>query len=415
MASSTSEPVPEVSSSTSPSVVRRHVHVGLGGAGSVVNGSTSADRARKRSARRRAKGKSTAAAGADDHGVLIKYGSLVLLVVQMVGLVMLMRYTRTQSAGSNNENLYLASTAVFVMEAMKFIICLGVIYYQVGTVTAFAHEVHQNLCNSPAELLKLSVPSFLYTVQNNLLYLALTNLDAATYQVCYQLKILTTAVFSAVLLSRKFSRTKWIAILILTIGVAIVETSGSGDEQSQGAGDESSREHLVGIIAVICAACTSGFSGVYFERIVKGSSTTLWIRNVQLGLPSVILAFAAVFYKDHQAVSERGFFHGYNRLVWLVVTVQAAGGLIVAIVVKYADNVLKTFAASFSIIISSFVSAILFDFRPNVQFVVGTLLVVFSTAMYSRPDRPKRRRRRQILLTTMQVTDSRRRVNASKV
>lgn len=123
-----------------------------------------------------------------------------------------------------------------------------------------------------------------------------------------------------------------------------------------------------------------------------------------------------MFYKDHQAVSERGFFHGYNRLVWLVVTVQAAGGLIVAIVVKYADNVLKTFAASFSIIISSFVSAVLFDFRPNVQFVVGTLLVVFSTAMYSRPDRPKRRRRRQILPTTMmQVTDSRRRVNASKV
>lgn len=249
-------------------MVRRHVHVGLpvGGAGSVNNGGTSTDRARRRSARRRARGKSTAAGG-DDHGVLIKYGSLVLLVLQMVGLVLLMRYTRTQSAGSSNENLYLASTAVFVMEAMKFIICLGVIYYQVGTVRAFAHEIHQNLCNSPAELLKLSVPSFLYTVQNNLLYLALTNLDAATYQVCYQLKILTTAVFSAVLLSRKFSRTKWIAILILTIGVAIVETSGSGDKQSQGAGYESSRERLVGIIAVICAACTSGFSGVYFERV----------------------------------------------------------------------------------------------------------------------------------------------------
>lgn len=36
------------------------------------------------------------------------------------------------------------------------------------------------------EILKVSIPSLVYTVQNNLLYFALTHLDAATYQVCYQ-------------------------------------------------------------------------------------------------------------------------------------------------------------------------------------------------------------------------------------
>ena len=35
----------------------------------------------------------------------------------------------------------------------------------------------------PKEFSKILVPAFLYTVQNNLLFLALTNLDAATYQV----------------------------------------------------------------------------------------------------------------------------------------------------------------------------------------------------------------------------------------
>ena len=35
----------------------------------------------------------------------------------------------------------------------------------------------------PRETAKLIVPSGLYAVQNNLLYLALSNLDAATYQV----------------------------------------------------------------------------------------------------------------------------------------------------------------------------------------------------------------------------------------
>jgi UDP-sugar transporter A1/2/3 len=35
----------------------------------------------------------------------------------------------------------------------------------------------------PGETAKLLIPSGLYTIQNNLLFVALTNLDAATYQV----------------------------------------------------------------------------------------------------------------------------------------------------------------------------------------------------------------------------------------
>ena len=42
-----------------------------------------------------------------------------------------------------------------------------------------------------------------------------------------------------------------------------------------------------------------------------------------------------------EIVFERGFFHGYDGLVATVVFLQAAGGLLVAAVVKYADNILK--------------------------------------------------------------------------
>ena len=49
----------------------------------------------------------------NDHSPIIKYGSLILLVAQLVGLVMLMRYSRTHT---NGKDLYLSSTAVFCME-----------------------------------------------------------------------------------------------------------------------------------------------------------------------------------------------------------------------------------------------------------------------------------------------------------
>lgn len=347
-----------------------------------------AERKADGSSKRRVKKKKDESATA----ALIKYGALFLLVAQMVGLVLLMRMSRTSHV--EGQPMYLASTAVFIMELMKLGICCCVITYQ--TEGSLISELKEHVTESPAEMLKLSVPSFLYTVQNNLLYFALSNLDAATYQVCYQLKILTTAVFSMVLLQRTFSPKKWAALVLLTVGVSIVEISGSHDDTKS---DSEKQSQFIGLVAVLCAACTSGFSGVYFEKILKGSQTSLWLRNVQMGIPSVIIAFITVYAKDATAVAQQGFLGGYTPLVWTVVTVQAVGGLIVAVVVKYADNVLKVFATSFSIVVSCVISAIFFDFHASMSFVIGASLVVVSTVLYSQPE--KKRRRKAVLPDTV--------------
>lgn len=49
--------------------------------------------------------------------------------------------------------------------------------------------------------------------------------------------------------------------------------------------------------------------------------------------------------------------HGrYNYAVWMAVTLNSMGGLIVAMVVKYADNVIKGFATSTSSVLTALVS-----------------------------------------------------------
>lgn len=45
----------------------------------------------------------------------------------------------------------------------------------------------------------------------------------------------------------------------------------------------------LGLTAVILACCTSGFAGVYFEKILKGQKVSVWMRNIQLGLFSIVL------------------------------------------------------------------------------------------------------------------------------
>ena len=58
---------------------------------------------------------------------------------------------------------------------------------------------------------------------------------------------------------------------------------------------------------------------------------------------------------------------------WAVVCMFAFGGLLVAVVIRFADNNLKNLAMALAIILSCLVSVPLFDFKPNGAFAGGGL------------------------------------------
>lgn len=68
--------------------------------------------------------------------------------------------------------------------------------------------------------------------------------------------------------------------------------------------DQSSQSRTIGFVAVLISCLSSGFAGVYFEKILKGSSISLWLRNMQLGIFAAILAFAGMMIKDGDHVKE---------------------------------------------------------------------------------------------------------------
>ena len=199
----------------------------------------------------------------------------------------------------------------------------------------------------------------------------------------YQLKILTTAMFSVVMLRKQLSRMQWTALLILFLGVAFV--------QLQPNASSSSSEHtnaFVGMLAVITSCLMSGFAGVYFEKVLKSTRQSLWIRNVQLGCIGSVAGIVTAFVKDGQTIQEKGFFVGYDYVVWIVVAMTSLGGLMVAVVVKYADNILKGFATSSAIVLSSIASMYFFDFQISLQFMAGSSMVVSAVYIYSKYELP---------------------------
>ena len=220
--------------------------------------------------------------------------------------------------------------------------------------------------------------------------------DAATYQLLYQLKILTTAVFSVVLLGKQLAPRQWASLCVLCLGVGLVQASAISNSSSNSLGstdataaEETKRSNsLLGLLAVAAACCSSGLAGVYFEMVLKNAKTSLWVRNCQLSVFGAILGLLPVA-KDWSAMygpGGQGFLHGYNHIVWCVVLLQAGGGLLVALVVKYADSILKGFATSLSIVISCIASYFLFDFVVTPRFVLGGSLVLYSVYVYGSSD-----------------------------
>lgn len=306
-------------------------------------------------------------------GIPMKWVSLLMLVVQTVGVVFAMRLSRTTATTGAR---YLNTTAVFFSEVMKMLCSFLFLAHEKGSVGAAGVYAAEQMAKSPAELAKVTVPGLLYTVQNNLLFISLSNLSGAVYQVTYQLKILTTAVLSVVILGKSLGTTKWSALFMLTAGVALIQMPrGPPPEDADAAEADlttTTSQHpegnaLVGLVAVLSACVTSGLAGVYLEKILKQTDASIWLRNIQLA-----------------KIREGGFLQGYNRLVWGVILLQAVGGLVVAAVLKYADNLLKCFGNALSICISCLLSAVLLrEFVPDKLFVLGTLLVLMATYVYS--------------------------------
>src|SRR5271163_4590543 len=131
---------------------------------------------------------------------------------------------------------YFTSTAVFLNEVIKLAVSLTIAMYDISRTlppstpaTVLFEQLYMSVFSGDGW--KLAIPATLYTLQNSLQYIAVSNLDAVHFQILYQLKvgrlhrlegkvkhrlndsqILTTALFSVTMLGRALSSKRWIAL-----------------------------------------------------------------------------------------------------------------------------------------------------------------------------------------------------------
>ncbi|KAK5944564.1 UDP-galactose transporter Gms1 [Knufia obscura] len=352
---------------------------------------------------------------------------------------------------------YLPSTAVFLVELLRLAVCLTIALYEISKTIPRSMPLtalFDALGNATfsGDSWKIALPAGLYTLANSLQYVAISNLDAATFHVTYQFKIIVTAVLSVYMLRRTITARQWLSLILLMVGVAIVSLP---QEERRLASSHHSRvyvprslnplmEHFglkstepqlqkrsatyegitededamyapimdasIGLAAVFCVCMCSGLAGVYFEKVIKESHrpVSMWVRNVQLSLYSMFPAFfIGCLFLDGEMIAKHGFFAGYNSVVVISILVQTFGAVVAAFCMFYADNISKNFALSISMVISALASVVLFDFQLTThvsrglpvekehwltrnQFVIGTAIVLGSTYLYTLQGSPAR-------------------------
>jgi solute carrier family 35 (UDP-sugar transporter), member A1/2/3 len=308
-----------------------------------------------------------------DMSVVPSIVALVALVVQNTALVFAMKLAFRDTAKS-----FHVSAVVLCAEAFKFCVCCAMsIFTRKSPGMTFKHltQIFDH---------RMALPSLLYVVQNNILFVAVRHLTPTVYVACSQTKVLATVFFSVTFLNVKLTIRQIVAVFLLTAAMIFLQLPESNPVSDAHLVRKSSQ--VTGIAAVFCSSGISGFASVYMERLLKArdGDFTLFEQNIQLGLFSLPLASLAGLLQGFKLYKTTGFFHGFDVVIYSVIFLQAVGGLIVAAVVKFASSIMKCYAISASICLVAIVSCSLGIETMSSNALAGICLTVTSVHLFTK-------------------------------
>jgi UDP-sugar transporter A1/2/3 len=273
------------------------------------------------------------------------------------------------------------------------------------------------------------LPAFLYTIQNVAALMAYQNLEALTFNVLNQTKILSAALSCYFIMGKRQSRTQVISLCILILSTLVIEeiltpsaivsiVSMRGGAPAFGlqnafkgmTGASSSlgaKRHVThGVVPLLVASLISGMAGALTQKNLQGSQGgTLILRkrgtsnetppvsrlprnaylfSMEMNVASVILLLASLILSpDGRTIirSPRTFFSNWTPETFIPVITNSIGGILVGLVTKHAGSVRKGFALIFGLLLSGMLQAGGAGIQAHQ--VVGGLLAAASLWMHT--------------------------------
>ena len=170
--------------------------------------------------------------------------------------------------------------------------------------------------------------------------------------------------------------------------------SQSIDEKSSASNnvDDEKSIHGEGVLAVLAASFISGLAGALTQKSLQinhlGVGRNSYLFSMEIGMASlIIMCLSLISSNDGKRIRSEGFFNNWTPQTLLPIVTNAAGAILVGLVIKYSGAVKKGFALIFGLIMSGLLQACFSkddkDAKLTVEQVVGGLLAAVSLWMYN--------------------------------
>eukprot|EP00587_Corethron_hystrix_P006432 CAMPEP_0113302692 /NCGR_PEP_ID=MMETSP0010_2-20120614/3411_1 /TAXON_ID=216773 ORGANISM="Corethron hystrix, Strain 308" /NCGR_SAMPLE_ID=MMETSP0010_2 /ASSEMBLY_ACC=CAM_ASM_000155 /LENGTH=341 /DNA_ID=CAMNT_0000156549 /DNA_START=347 /DNA_END=1372 /DNA_ORIENTATION=- /assembly_acc=CAM_ASM_000155 len=258
-------------------------------------------------------------------------------------------------------------------------------------------------------------PAALYAVQNVFALMGYQNLDSVAFNVLNQTKTLSAALCCYLIMGRKQSVVQIFALFLLLCSGLVIEgtvkidaiinnlfgkskSTGEVEEnravEEAGAVDiaavEKKTRLITGVIPVLVASFISGLAGALAQRCLQGAnaaggigrSSQLFTMELSFFSAMVLAASTVRSEADRKELRERGPFHDWNPMVFIPITVNAAGGVLVGLVTKYAGSVRKGFSLIAGLFLTGVIQAILERKNLTKEQYVGSIMAMLSMYLH---------------------------------
>lgn len=267
------------------------------------------------------------------------------------------------------------STYVLAQDLTRLVICLSLLCMTGGWATATSNWTFTGAW------IAAGFPAGLYMVQSYCSLTAYQNLSPITYNVLNQTKTLSAAAWCYILMRQLQSRLQVVSLFVLLSAALVMERvvplpfskvkqevqpstplsdSSSSSSLSSTRDDKMMTTHLkMGVIPVLAASLISGLAGAWTQQnlqqtVLASQHTNSLLRTVEMSFFSALFLVAtlAVGSPDRVRAKREGWTVGWTVRTWIPIVTNAAGGVLVGLVTKYAGSVRKGFALILGMLLS---------------------------------------------------------------